>query len=78
MFRLLAARLVVFTAALLWVIGWLWAGFLFWDQLISWLVDFNPTWLCAVFQVWYVATIVIVGAWVAMKGFRFVGKWTRE
>ena len=78
MFKLLAARLVVFTAAILWVIGWLVVGLLGWNSLIEWLLEVDPTWIVIPLEVWYIATIVIVGAWVAMKGFRFVGKWTRE
>ena len=78
MFKLLAARLVVFAAAVLWVIGWLGMCLVVGDLLMEELVDIQPGWASLALQVWFVGTTILVDAWAAMKGFRFVGKWTRE
>ena len=78
MFKLLTARLTVFTAAIIWVAGWVLMGLVGWDAITWELECTRPGWIVPVLQVWYIATIVIIGAWVALKGFRFVGKWTSK
>ena len=79
--RVLAARLVVFAVAILWVFGWLMAAL----ALIPWL--FPSIWEGKISQghpmqifmfVWFIATFVVVGIWAARKGFRFVGRWEKE
>jgi len=78
MFKLLAARVIVFFVAIVWVAGWVFMGLIFWDSWLDQIYGLQPDWLPVLLQVWYIATIVVIGAWVALKGFRFVGKWETQ
>lgn len=79
--RVLAARLVIFAAATVWVVGWLMFGL----GLIKTL--FPPVWegniasahpMQAFVFFWFIITFVIVGVWAAVKAFRFVGRWEKQ
>lgn len=78
MFKVLASRIVIFTVAILWVMGWLSIGFLWWEVLVLRLVTFQPIWVAYLLQIWYAATIILVGVWVVIKGLRFVGHWEQH
>jgi len=79
MFKVLASRVIIFTVATLWVSGWLLMGLTFAGPVTAALVISQcPSWLVLVLQIWYLITIVCVGVWAAMKGFRFVGKWEKH
>lgn len=79
MFKVLASRIVVFALACLWVFGLILVGIATYPAFQATLVSvIGPTWLITASLVWYVATLVLVGVWVAVKGFRFVGKWEKE
>ena len=79
--RVVAARLVIFTAVVVWVFGWLMAALglmptLFpeiWEGKIAQVHPMN------VFMfVWFILTSVIIGVWAAVKGFRFIGRWEKK
>lgn len=78
MFKVLVSRVVIFTAATLWVVGWLTVGILGLEVLTAKLSTFSPAWVAYLLQIWYIITIVLVGVWAAIKGFKFVGRWERD
>jgi len=79
--RVVAARLVMFAAVVVWVLGWLAFGFSFipglyptiWEGNLS---SAHPMEVCMF--IWFIVTFVIIGTWAAIKGFRFVGRWEKE
>lgn len=79
--RVIAARLVIFAAVVVWVAGWLMAGLgllpiLFPSAWEGYLFDCHPM---QIFMFcWFVATFVIIGTWAAVKGFKFVGRWEKK
>lgn len=80
--RVLAARLVVFAATIIWVMGWLTLGLalypILFDSargLVVWQV--HPT-TSTILSIWFVITFVVVGIYVGYRGFRFVGRWVKE
>lgn len=79
--RVVAARLVIFAAVVIWVFGWLMAALgliptLFPDVWEGRLASAHPM---QIFMfVWFVITFVIVGVWAAVKGFRFIGRWEKK
>lgn len=77
--RVLAARLIVFAVACVWVLGLGAFSILYWDH-ARWLLlgAGYGTWLETVFNLWFSFTIICVGLYVAYRGFRYVGKWERE
>lgn len=75
MFKVLASRVIIFAVAIMWVCGWLTVGLAGLGFLTSFLLVFQPDWLVLTLQIWYIGTVVVVGIWVAVKGFKFVGKW---
>lgn len=78
--RVVAARLVMFAAVIVWVLGWLSAGLTFMPQLFPdfWVGTFPGNPILAFLFVWYVTTFISVGIWAAIKGFKFVGRWEKE
>ena len=78
MFKVLASRIVVFALACLWVLGWLATGLIWYDIILGVLTQYGTPWLVTPLLVWYVATLVLVGIWVTIKGFKFVGKWEKN
>ena len=75
MFKVLASRIIIFAVAVTWVSGWLAIGLAGLGPMTIILLTNQPTWLVTSLQIWYIATVVIVGVLVAVKGFRFVGRW---
>jgi len=45
------------------------------EPLSNYLEAETNSWIQALLQIWYGASLIIVGAIVAVRGFRFVGKW---
>jgi len=79
MFKVLASRIVIFAVAIFWVVGWITMGIIGIETLTTILLSVTlPTWIASFLQVWYVTTIILVGVWAAVKGFRFVGKWEKD
>jgi len=78
-FKVLAARIIVFAFACAWVLGLLLGGVLIFPSFLDLLKEniTSPS-LQSFIAYWYIATIVILGAWVAVKGFKFVGKWEKD
>jgi len=79
--KVVAARLVVFAVVAVWVLGWLAFGFSFIPVLYPtiWegnLTSAHPMEVCMF--IWFIATFIVVGGWVAIKGFKFVGRWEKE
>lgn len=79
--RVVAARLVIFAAVVLWVFGWIMAAL----GLIP--ILFPSAWEGKLFEghpmqifmfIWFIATFVIIGVWAALKGFKFVGRWEKK
>jgi hypothetical protein len=79
--RVVAARLVVFAVVVTWVLGWLAFGLSLIPGLYPtiWEGDLTSAHPMEVAMfVWFILTFVIVGVWVAVKGYKFVGRWERE
>lgn len=78
MFKVLTARVTVFFLACIWVLGLLFSGFIFFPTFLLQLElhMVNPA-LSGFLVFWYVATIVLIGVWIAIKGFKFIGKWEK-
>lgn len=79
--RVVAARLVMFAVVVVWVLGWLLAGLGLIPELFPsiWLGEGFPTHpILAFLFIWYITTLIAVGIWVAVRGFKFVGRWERE
>jgi len=79
MFKVLASRVVVFALACLWVFGLILVGIALYPAFQSSMESIiGQTWLITASLVWYVTTLVLIGILVAVRGFRFVGKWEKE
>ena len=79
MFKVLASRIIIFAMAILWVVGWLFTGIVGLELFTFELTNSGLySWVATFLQVWYIATIVLVGIWVAARGFKFVGKWEKD
>jgi len=77
--KVIAARLVIFAVTVAWVLGWLAIGLflhpVFLSAIAKQILDGN---IVDILNAWYVITFIVIGAFVAIRGFRFVGKWERE
>ena len=78
--RIIAARLAIFAATAAWVLGWLGLGLFLHPVLfdtggIIYRLGGN---IVDAMNTWYVITFILVGIYVAVRGFRFVGKWEKE
>lgn len=79
MFKVLAARITVFAFACIWVFGWLLVGITLLPPFTSILEGSGLNQVLANFLViWYLLTLIIVGGWIAIKGFKFIGKWEKD
>lgn len=79
MFKVLVARITVFFLTCIWVLGLLFGGVVFFPT-VQYQIQTHVAVPALVWFLifWYIATIVLVGVWIAIKGFRFVGKWERN
>lgn len=79
MFNVLASRITVFALACIWVLGLLLTGIVTFPTFLLVVGSHvaHPV-LVSFIVFWYLATLVLVGLWVAVKGFKFVGKWERR
>ena len=75
MFKVLASRIIIFAVAIMWVCGWLTMGLAGLGFITTILLSYQPAWLILAMQIWYIGTVIVIGIWVAVKGFRFVGRW---
>jgi len=79
--RVIAARLVIFTAVAAWIMGWLATGSLLHDPFLKSVsrpeLGFSGN-IIDVLSAWYIITFIIVGVFVAVCGFRFVGRWEKD
>jgi len=79
MFKVLTARVTVFFLTCVWILGLLLIGITFfptaWSQIQVHVANQGLAWFLVF---WYVATIILVGVWIAIKGFKFVGKWEKD
>lgn len=79
MSKVLVARITVFFLACVWVLGLLVGGVTFFPTVMYQIqVHVASPGLIGFLVFWYVATIVLVGVWVTIKAFRFVGKWEKN
>ena len=79
MFRLLVARITIFALACVWVFGWLLGGIALAPYVVSGLENSGLGAVLASFlAIWYLATLIVVGSWVGVKGFKFVGRWEKD
>lgn len=78
MFKVLASRITIFTLTCIWILGWIAVNLVGFDAFNSILHQYEPSWVTGFLLVWYVITVILIGVWAAIKGFRFVGRWVRE
>ena len=78
MLKVLAARVVVFSLACIWVMGWLANGLIWYNIFLEVLGHYGPSWVAAPLLIWYIATLILVGIWIAVKGFKFIGRWEKD
>ena len=80
----LVLRLVVFLVVCIWVLSFLGIAILMLDPsrcLLLGLLTGGPDlydWIGTIYVVWYFFTAVVVATFVALEGFRLVGRWSRE
>ena len=77
--KVLAARVVVFGLSVVWVLGWLLTClviFPFFGELLRAVLPYPS--LVGFAQFWFIFTAVVIGVWIAIKGFRFVGRWVKN
>ena len=74
---ILAARILIFAVAVLWVVFFLLAGFAVYSGFMDFLeVELEASGgLQTALSAWYIITVIIIGVAVAYWGFRKVGKW---
>ncbi len=79
MFNVLVSRIFVFALACIWVLGLLLYGIITFPTflLVIELSSIHPI-LFNFLAFWYVATLVLIGLWAAVRGFKFVGKWEKS
>lgn len=74
---ILAARLLLFAAVLLWTVFFLLAGFALHSPFLDFLEETMEAsgGLQAALNAWFIITLIVLGVAVAYWGFRRVGKW---
>ena len=76
--RQLTAKLVMFTAGLLWVMLFLYTcifSFDFWQDMLIAYAELEDGWFFTVMEVFYLLTCLSIGVFVATRVFKFVGQW---
>jgi len=78
-FNVLVSRIAVFALACVWVLGLLLVGLLTFPTYlrVAEIYTAHPV-LLSFMVFWYLSTLVLVGCWVAIKGFKFVGQWEKR
>jgi len=70
----LVAKIAVFAAVVVWTLGFLAAGVMFFPVFVDF-IGIKPSIAASAMQLWYLITIVLVATFVVGQGFKFVGRW---
>lgn len=79
MIRILAARIIIFALACVWIVGFLMAGLAIFEHYSVFVEEYFGTGFYYNFlSGWYIVSVVLIAVLTANRGFRFVGHWVRK